>query len=144
MRKSMLVVALAVLGSALLASSASAFDHHFTVLSKTTSGHRSGNTFRFKDKLLDPNNRSVKVGRDRGRCTVKGHNHHVVKCRAVAHLNGKIGGFGDIRVHGDFTRHDNRLNVVGGSGQFDGVAGKMKLHGTSNKRIDRLHFDLTR
>jgi hypothetical protein len=144
MRKSMLVVALAVLGSALLASSASAFDHHFTVLSKTTSGSRSGNTFRFKDKLLDPNNPGNKVGRDHGRCRAAGHHHRVLKCRAVAHLNGKIGGFGDIRVRGDFTRKDNRLNVVGGSGQFDGVAGKMKLHGTSNKRIDRLHFDLTR
>jgi hypothetical protein len=142
MRKSMLVVALAVLGSAVLVSSASAFDHHFTVLSKTVSGSRSGNTFRFKDKLFDPNNPGVKVGRDHGRCTAKGH--RAIKCRAVAHLNGKLGGFGDIRVHGDFTRNDNRLNVVGGSGQFDGVAGKMKLHGTSNKRIDRLHFDLTR
>ena len=143
MRKFMLVGALAALGTALLASSASAFDHHFTVLAKTTSAHRSGNTFRFKDNLLDPNNRGVKVGRDHGRCTAKGH-HGAVKCRAVAHLNGKIGGFGDIRVRGNFDRHDKRLNVVGGSGQFDGVAGKMKLHGTSNKRVDRLHFDLTR
>jgi hypothetical protein len=143
MRKFMLIGVLAVLGSALLASSAAAFDHHFTVLSKTTSGHRSGNTFTFKDVLLNPNNRSDKVGRDHGRCKSK-KSHRVVKCRAVAHLNGKIGGFGDIRVRGNFSRHDNRLNVVGGSGQFDGVAGKMKLHGTGNKRVDRLHFDLTR
>ena len=142
MRKLALAVVLAALGTALLANSALAFDHHFSVLSKTKSGQRAGDTFRFKDVLLNPSDRSDRVGRDRGQCTQK--SRHAVKCRAVVHLNGKIGGSGDIRVHGDFGRQDNRLNVVGGSGQFDGVAGKMKLHGTANRRIDKLHFDLTR
>jgi hypothetical protein len=142
MRKVMLVGLLAVLGTALLATSASAFDHHFTVLSKTKSEHQSGNAFLFKDKLLNPNDRSDKVGRDRGQCKAK--SRHAVKCRAVVHLNGKIGGFGDIRVKGDFSRNDKRLNVVGGSAQFDGVAGKMKIHHTTANKVDRLHFDLTR
>jgi len=141
MRKFLLAGLLALLSAAVLASSASAFDHHFTVLSKTTSGHRDGNVFRFKDVLLNPNDRSDRVGRDRGKCRFSRHNS---KCRAVIHLNGKIGGFGDIRVKGDTGRNDKRLNVVGGSGQFDGVAGKMKLHGTKNQSVDRLHFDLTR
>jgi hypothetical protein len=68
-------------------------------------------------------------------------NEHV-KCRALIHLNGEIGGVGDIRIKGDFKRHDNRVNVVGGSRQFNGVAGKAKLHNRSRK-IDKLHFDLT-
>jgi hypothetical protein len=112
------------------------------VISKATSAHRVGhNLFRFKDKLLNPDNRSDRVGRDRGKCRAK--SHRVIRCRAVAHLNGKIGGFGDIRVRGDIGRHDNRLNVVGGTDQFDGVAGKVKIH-TVNPRTDKLHFDLTR
>lgn len=141
MRKFILAVILALLGTALLATSALAFDHHFTVLSKNKSGHRVGNAFRFKDTLLNPNDRSDKVGRDRGKCRFSAHKS---RCRAVVHLNGEIGGFGNIRVKGDVTRNDKRLNVVGGTGQFDGVAGKMKLHGTRVRSVDRLHFDLTR
>jgi hypothetical protein len=141
MRKFMLAGILALVCAAVFASSASAFDHHFTVLSKTKSGQRDGSVFRFEDVLLNPNDRSDRVGRDHGKCRFS---RQESKCRAVIHLNGKIGGSGDIRVKGDTGRNDKRLNVVGGSGQFDGVAGKMKLHGTQNKRVDRLHFDLTR
>jgi hypothetical protein len=140
MRKFMLAGVIAVLGTALLASPAFAFDHHFSVLGKQKSSHRVGHGFQFKDKLLNPKDRSDRVGRDRGRCRAK---HQALKCRAVAHLNGKIGGFGDIRVRGDLRRNDNRLNVVGGSGAFDGVAGKVLIHSVG-ERTDKLHFDLTR
>ena len=140
MRKFMLAGVIAVLGTALLASPAFAFDHHFSVLAKQKSSHRVDHGFRFKDKLLNPKDRGDRVGRDRGRCRAKGR---ALKCRAVVHLNGEIGGFGDIRVRGDLRRNDNRLNVVGGSGAFDGVAGKVLLHSVG-ERTDKLHFDLTR
>jgi hypothetical protein len=139
MRKFILAAVLAALGAALLASPAFAFDHHFSVLAKQKSGHAGHNAFRFKDKLLNPNDRQDRVGRDRGEC----REGHKLKCHAVVHLNGKIGGFGDIRVRGNLGRGDNRVNVVGGSGQFNGVAGKMKIHNVSGK-LDKLHFDLTR
>ena len=61
----------------------------------------------------------------------------------MVRLNGENGGNGHIRVSGDFQRHDNRLNVVGGDGDFEGVAGKMLFHSV-NRSTDRLHFDLTR
>ena len=141
MRKLIVTGTLAALAAAALAVPASAsFDHHFTVLSKTTSQHRSGNTFFFKDKLLDPRNRHNRVGGDRGKCTFRKRSRKIV-CQAVARLNGEIGGSGHISVSGDLGRHDNRLNVTGGDGDFDGVAGKALLHSV-NPRVDRLHFDL--
>jgi hypothetical protein len=143
MRKFILAAALAVLGVAVFATSASAFDHHFTVLAKQKSAQRAHNSVRFKDKLLDPNNRHNKVGRDRGKCRFSPRKEKV-KCHAVIHLNGEIGGVGNIRVRGDVERDDHHLVVLGGTRQFDGVAGKMTIHNTKNRRIDRLHFDLVR
>jgi hypothetical protein len=141
MRKFIVAGAVATLGIALLAIPASAsFDHHFSVLAKTTSAHQTHHRFSFKDKLLDPQNRQNRVGRDNGECKIR---HHSVTCHATVHLNGEIGGFGDIAVRGDLERHDNRLNVVGGTHDFNGVAGKMLIH-TVNRRVDRLHFDLVR
>jgi len=143
MRKLILAAALAVLGAAVFASTASAFDHHFSVLAKEKSSHRAGNNaFVFKDKLLDPNNRSSRVGRDRGKCRVKRQGRKL-KCHALIRLNGRIGGKGHIRVKGDLQRGDNHVVVLGGTRQFNGVAGKMTIHSVSRK-IDRLHFDLIR
>ena len=136
MRKFILAAALAVLGAAVFATSASAFDHHFTVLAIQKSSHRAGpNGFVAKHKLLDPNNRSSKVGRDRVKCRDKGRG---LKCHALFHLNGRIGGIGHIRVRGDLERGDHHLVVIGGTRQFNGVAGKLTVHG------NRLHFDLVR
>ncbi|HEX3262788.1 MAG TPA: hypothetical protein VHR37_03925 [Solirubrobacterales bacterium] len=144
MRKLILAAALASIGALVVASPAFAIDHHFTVLSKQKSGHRVGqNAFRFKDKLLDPHNRHDRVGRDRGKCRFKPHNRKV-KCHATVHLNGEIGGFGNMRVRGDLDRGPDHLVVLGGSRQFDGVAGKVTIHSTRNRKIDKLHFDLVR
>ena len=144
MRKFILAVAVGALGAGLFATSASAFDSHFTVVAKQTSGHRVGhNGFRFREVLLDPHNRSDRVGHDRVTCRAK--SRHRVKCHALAHLNGEIGGRGDIRVVGDIDTGsgDNRLNVVGGTQQFNGVAGKVLVHRV-NSRVNKLHFDLVR
>ena len=146
MRKFILGAAIAALGAAVLAAPAVAFDHHFTVFAVQKSFHEAGpNRFVDTDKLFDPNNRSRKVGRDRAKC----HGFSSpprVKCHAFFRLNGRIGGIGIIRVRGDLDpAGDNRVNVVGGSGQFNGVAGKMKLHGVKGRRFhNRMHFDLVR
>jgi hypothetical protein len=141
MRKLILTGAIATLGVGLLATSASAsFDHHFSVIAKQVSGHQVGqHAFVFKDKLLQPGNRSNRVGRDKGKC--REASHRKLRCHAVVHLNGEIGGFGDIRVAGNIGRGDNRVNVVGGTGDFNGVAGKMLIHSLHGD-TDRLHFDL--
>jgi hypothetical protein len=95
--------------------------------------------FVFKDKLKDPNNLSNKVGRDRGKCRITALG---VRCHALIHLNGRIGGIGHIRVKGDIEHGDDRLHVYGGTRQFNGVAGYVDFHVTKHRRIDR--FDLVR
>ncbi len=143
MRKFILAGVIATLGVAMLAIPASAsFDRHFSVIGKQVSGGPVGeNAFRFKDKLLQPHNRDNRVGSGEGIC--RQASQRAVRCHAVVHLNGEIGGFGDIRVRGNIGRGDNRLNVVGGTGDFNGVAGKLLLHNVS-RRADKLHFDLVR
>jgi hypothetical protein len=126
---------------ALAVPASASFDHHFSVLGKTKSVKKVGqHKFLFKDKLLNPRNRHDRVGRDRGTCRGTAH---ALRCHAVIHLNGKIGGFGDIRVRGALRAHDDRVNVMGGTDDFNGVAGKMLLRSVSPK-VDRLNFDLTR
>ena len=138
MSKLMLAATLAVLSAALLATSASAFDHHFYVHQKYRSGHTIGqNVFVSQHKLKDPHNRTVRVGRDRWQCRAKDHPSRL-KCRALVHLNGRIGGKGYIRAKGVLHHKDKYLRVVGGSRQFNGVAGKMFWNGA------RLQFDLVR
>jgi hypothetical protein len=143
MRKFVLASIIATLGVAMLAIPASAsFDRHFSVIGKQVSGGPVGeNAFRFKDKLLQPHNRANRVGRLKGIC--RAASPRAIRCHADVHLNGEIGGFGDLRVRGNIGRGDNRFNVVGGTGDFNGVAGKMLLHNLS-PRADRLHFDLVR
>ena len=147
MHKFILAVAVGVLGAALFATSASAFDSHFTVVAKhnVVPKPKSGTVvqipFSFRQVLFDPHNRSDRVGRDRVKCSNKGH--HRQKCHALVHLNGEIGGRGDIRVVGDVGSGDNRLNVVGGTQQFNGVAGKVLVQGM-NSNNNKLHFHLVR
>jgi hypothetical protein len=147
MRKLIGAATLAALGVALLPIPASAsFDHHFTVLEKVSFQPFSNETaFRFRGKLFDPRNREHRVGRDSGLCKVRPHN--TLRCRGTYHLNGVIGGFGDIEVQGDLQPDvgDNRLSVVGGSGDFNGVAGRFVfefLNRLGTKSLD--HFALVR
>ena len=101
MRKFVLAGVIATLGVAILAIPASAsFDRHFNVIEKGVSGEPVGeHAFRFKNKLVQPHNRDNRVGSDQGIC--REAPHRKLRCRAVVHLNGEIGGFGDIRVCGD-------------------------------------------
>jgi hypothetical protein len=136
MRRFILVAVVAALGAALLATSAFAFDPHFYAHQKYRSGHDIGqNAFVRQDKLKDPHNRRVRVGRDRWRCRAKDKGARL-KCRALIHLNGRIGGKGYIRVKGDVQHGDKYLNVVGGTRQFNGVMGKVFWNGI------RVGFDL--
>jgi hypothetical protein len=72
MRRLIVLGVLTALAAAVLATPASAsFDHHFAVIAKAQSGRFTGDKFRFKDKLVDPENRSDKVGRDWGWCKAR-------------------------------------------------------------------------
>src|SRR4051794_27846232 len=130
------LVAMAASPSAL---GSSPFDRHFVVNSKTTSVHEADDgTVTFKDILRPTWSRTERVGRDVGRCEPSGH--HKYRCRVFTHLDGTVGGYGDMIAKGNLGgRHDNTLLVVNGNGDFDGVAGKLIIHNNSE-----VHFDLTR
>jgi hypothetical protein len=73
------------------------------------------------------------------------YRHNALRCRGAFHLNGEIGGFGDIKYRGDLRRRDRRFNVVGGSRDFQGVAGKWVLQGLNRSGTKSLnHFALVR
>lgn len=124
MRKLLLLGALAALGTMLIATPASAsFDTHFTVRGhdfklRQVSKHR----IEFRVKLRKHGSR---VGTGKGRC--HDLNRHQSKCHIDYMLNGKVGGRGHIHAVGMFGRGSERFNVVGGTRDFDGVAGKVLL-----------------
>jgi hypothetical protein len=60
----------------------------------------------------------------------------------VVHLDGSVGGFGDLFLKGNLGRGDKTLNVVDGDGDFGGgVSGKVRVDSISN-RLDLVGFDL--
>ena len=145
MRKVILAGVLAALGSAALAVPASAsFDPHFRVFEKARFHVvHNGEAFTIRGGLFDPLNHDNRVGNDRGRCKIRPHG--VARCRGVMHLDGEIGGSGDIKYRGNVRPGDSRLNVTGGSGDFNGVAGKWvfkNVNESGTKSLDR--FSLIR
>ena len=134
MRRIGLAAIAAVAAIAVFAGPASArIDHHFSVETKEVSSSSSGDSFRIHEALFAPGT-NVQVGNDRVRCHQAGRKF---KCRAVINLNGKLGGEGSLFVNGNIGRGDARLNIVGGTGDFAGAAGKVIA-------ANRLHFDLVR
>ena len=115
MRKVILAGVLAALGSAVLAVPASAsFDPHFTVFEKARFHVlQNEEVFTIRGGLYDPLNHDNRVGSDHARCKIRPH--ETLRCRGVIHLNGEIGGSGDIKYRGNIRPHDFRLNVTGGS-----------------------------
>jgi hypothetical protein len=145
MRKVILAAVLAALGSAALALPASAsFDHHFTVFENASfQVLPDRDAFRIKGGLFDPANHDDRVGSDHSLCKIRPHG--VLRCRGIMHLNGEIGGSGDIKYRGNVRRDDSRLNVTGGSGDFNGVAGKWVFENLNKSGTKSLNeFDLVR
>ena len=134
MRKFVLAGVIATLGVAMLAIPASAsfsLHRHFSVIEKQVSGGPVGeHAFRFKSKLLQPHNRE-RQGRASPPRPTEGGAAAQVRCRAVVHLNGEIGGFGDIRpfARGDIGRGDKQATTFASrrNHDFNGVAGKVLL-----------------
>ena len=126
------VVTAATFVAVVIPASAS-FDSHFAVILDTVQAHRTDDGFRFREHLFQIDNRSNRVGRDNGGCAQRPHRK--IKCKVLVHLNGEVGGFGDLRVSGNLGPGDNRLNVTGGTGDFAGVAGKVVLSGPRGRTL---------
>jgi hypothetical protein len=118
------IATLTALGLGVLAIAASAAtEYHFKLFEKQSfqsvpADPEPGKGFRYTGKMFDPQNRDNRVGSDRGKCTIKPCD--AVKCEGTVHLNGEIGGLGDIEYRGTATRRDSSFNVVGGSDDFEG------------------------
>ena len=146
------LITLAALGLTLVAIPASAsfdrhaaaplpFDPHFRVFEKAVF-HETPDGFRYKGKLFDRHSHDDRVGRDRGRAKIGDNVGHV---HGVFHLNGEVGGRGDLKYRGDIESGDNRLVIVGGSGDFNGVAGKILFHNKNRLGTKTVNeFDLVR
>ena len=123
------------------ASRALQFDPHYRDFEKGVF-HETPDGFRFEGKLFDRHNHDDRVGRDRGRAKIGGHVGHV---HGVFHLNGEVGGRGDLKYRGDIESGDNRLVIVGGSGDFNGVSGKIVFHNKNRLGTKTVNeFDLVR
>jgi hypothetical protein len=135
MRRFVPVVLVAALALLLVAIPASArIDHHFSTLTRNVAFTGDRDRFHLNAQLFAGFNQNDQVGHLRLRC------HSVAsgksRCAGFAKLNGEQGGFGFMALRGNIGHGDMRLNVTGGTDDFDGVAGKVTGHGRF------LHFDL--
>ena len=118
------------------------FDHHFTVISKDLRAHEIPNGFEGHVALLNPTDRTDRVGKGKVRCTfVEGE--HKAHCRVLFHFDGTIGGFGNLLVKGNVGGDDRTFQVVDGSGDFGGaVVGKALVRDPAS-HVSPIDFDLT-
>ena len=132
----------AILAIALPTNASGFFDHHFTVIERDTGGHEIPNGLAFRFDLLNPANRDNRVGHGHARCTSRTGGKS--RCRVLIHLDGTIGGFGDLFARGNFGHGDHTLTVTDGNGDFSGrIAGKVAIH-THRRAYTKLLFGLTR
>jgi hypothetical protein len=129
-------VASALLVFALMAASASArksaakprAETQFTVFDKTFASRNTANGgIVFRDILADPADHDDLVGHLRGVGSPCGNGCFHLKLRV------HIFGAGYLKARGKFLenrprRQNNRLIIIGGSGEFNGAAGKVIVH----------------
>jgi hypothetical protein len=128
---------------ALPASSGASFATHFSVVSKDVRFHEIPNGFAGRTVLLNPANLDNRVGYGKVRCVFVERNRKA-RCRVLFHLDGTIGGFGDLLIKGNNGRRDHTMNVVDGNGDFSGaVTGKVFIHHIS-RPTNLIDFSLTR
>ena len=63
------------------------------------------------------------------------------RCKILLHLDGTIGGFGDLLLKGNIGRGDRTVSVVDGSGDFEGALGHAFIHHPSEPD-NLIDFDL--
>jgi hypothetical protein len=138
MRRLALAAIAAALAILMLAIPASArVDHHFSVDIKGSEANFGGgqDRFHFHAPLAATFNRDNQVGNLRFHCRQP---NDKLRCTGVLHLNGDVGGFGALFIRGNLGTNDDRLNITGGTGDFEGAAGKIVAP------KNRLHIHLVR
>jgi hypothetical protein len=134
-----LLAGMAVTASARVASAKPRVETRFTLLEVRTSSRRVGNGFVSRGKLFVPGTDDL-VGHDivAGRPCPSGR---CFKIRALVHINGE----GDLKIRGKVrrgagSRANRRFLIIGGTGEFNGAAGKLIVSSLGGRRT-LLHFD---
>jgi hypothetical protein len=134
MRKLLLLASLAAVAVvAIVATAGAKTETRFSVVHVDSKpGHPIGhNSFIQRGKLLLPSDHHVVVGHD----VIKAKLHlrrAAVRLRIVARIRGE----GSLKAKGIVTGKHNpsRLPIIGGTGAFNGAAGKLKIRGQTRFR----------
>jgi ribosomal protein L27 len=111
-------------------------EYHFKVFEKqkflgVPDNPEPGDRFRYKGKMFDPQDRDNRVGSDRGKCKLK---RNGTFCEGTTHLDGQIGGLGDIEYRGTATERHPGFKVVGGTDDFEGATGEVGFRNLNEKQ----------
>ena len=131
MRKVLLLVSLAAVAVAAVAATASArTETRFAVVASKGHGHSlGGHSFLVHGRLSQPGDRDAHVGRYEAKFTQR--SNHTLRLRAVANFRGE----GSLKAKGLLSRGPNsRVPIIGGTGAFNGAAGKLKIHNLRHGR----------
>jgi hypothetical protein len=130
-------VALATIAAFALPAGAATPDHftaeEFSVTGVTVAQHVSHGQLIFRDELKRHHR---VVGHNKGVChrtATRGR----IRCRVVFTFPA-----GKIKAKGVFGGPDNKLPIIGGTGAFNGVAGKLLFQDIGSANRTRLHFFL--
>jgi hypothetical protein len=127
MRRVITLAVIAALAFAALAATAAArTESRFSLVEIAKSGHRSGNHIVLRGVLVARGDRDDVVGHDHVRISRRGNIH------ALFHFPD-----GALKAQGNADAH--RIIIVGGSGRWNGAAGKIKFRPLSGRRT-LLHF----
>jgi hypothetical protein len=128
MRKVLLGILAAVVAVAVVSAPASAQRvTKIGVIEIRKARHHHGNVNTARGLLV---HRGVPVGHDVIKFTVLGHRR--ARLRAIAYFTGR----GSLKVKGVISgrNNNNRLPIIGGTGAFNGAAGKVKVNNLGHQR----------
>jgi hypothetical protein len=130
---SLLVVAVGVFAAMASANPAKPVTTKFSVIEIHKSSHSTRHSFINRGALVRTNDRDDVVGHDVVKFSPRTHQRFEVKGTAF------FMGEGTLKVQGGATQGNNTIPIIGGTGEFNGAAGKVKTHQLSKKRT-RLTF----
>jgi hypothetical protein len=133
MRKALLPLAVAVVAVVVMAATASArTETRFTVVGSKPHGHRlAPHKFLEHGRVSLPGDSDDIIGRYVSRATELGH--HRLRSRVITHFRGR----GSLKAKGveTFTSNESRIPIIGGTGEFNGAAGKLIVDNLSRGRL---------
>jgi hypothetical protein len=122
MRRVLLVGVLAAVAVAAVAATAGArTESRFTLIETVKSQHRAGNHFISHGVLAEASDPDDIIGTDRVKSNRRGNIH------ASAHFGG-----GTLKAKGNVNA--SRILIIGGSGRWNGAAGKINFRSLSRRR----------